>query len=133
VKIASLAVLIGFALVGMFAVGLFVFAHFQHPSSHFKTYEDLRDSGLIDKGWVPEYLPRSATDIEELHDIDTNQAWASFKYRAGDTAAADKGCQVLHQTNEGRKYLCPPFERQTAILVLNTDGTGYVSTHADEM
>ena len=132
-KTAGFVALLTFALVGVFALGLFGLAHFENPSSHFRTYEELKASGLIERGWVPEQLPRSATAIEESHDIDTNHGWAFFKYKMGDTAAADEGCQLLHQTTEGRKYLCPPFGRQTSILVLKADGTGLIRMDADEI
>ena len=132
-KTAGLVTLVALALVGVCALGLLGLAHFENPSSHLRTYEELRASGLIERGWVPEQLPRSATAIEESHDLDTNQGWASFKYKMGDTAAADEGCQLLHQTKEGRKYLCPPLGRQTAILVLKADGTGFVRMDADEI
>jgi hypothetical protein len=130
-KTAALIALAILALIGVFALGIFGVAHFENPSSRFSTYDELRASGLIERGWVPEFLPRSAKDIEESHDLDTNRGWVSFKYKAGDTAAADQGCQLLHQTKEGRKYLCPPFEMQTAILVLRADGTGSLTMHAD--
>jgi hypothetical protein len=132
-KIAGFIALAALALVGAFALGLFGLAHFENPSSHFRTYQEMKASGLIERGWVPEQLPRSAIGIEESHDIDTNQGWASFKYKTGDTGAADTGCQLLHQTKEGRKYLCPPFARQTSILVLKADGTGFVRMDADEI
>jgi hypothetical protein len=132
-KVAALIALVVLALVGVLALGFIGIAHFENPSSQFGTYDELRASGLIERGWVPDYLPRSATEIEESHDIDTNRGWASFKYKIGDTAAADQGCRLLHQTKEGRKYLCPPFEKQTAILVLRADGGGYLTMHADEI
>lgn len=132
-RAAGFVALVALALVGIFALGLFALAHFENPSSRFGTYEELKAAGLIERGWVPEQLPKSAIGIEESHDIDTNHGWASFKYKPGDTAAADGGCQLLHQTNEGRKYLCPPFGRQTSILVLMADGTGFVRMDADQI
>jgi hypothetical protein len=119
------------ALIGLFAVGLFWMARLENPSSSFQTYDELEASGLIQRGWLPDYLPRSATEIEESHDIDTNEGSAYFRYRVGDTARADEGCQLLHKTKSGRKYLCPPFDLHVAILVLKTDGTGYARVHAD--
>ena len=130
-RIAGFTLLVVLALIGLFAVGLFSITHFENRSSSFQTYEELRASGLIERGWLPDYLPRSATEIEESHDIDTNEGSAYFKYKVGDTTRADEGCQLIQQTKDGRKYLCPPFGLQAAIVVLRTDGTGYVRTHAD--
>jgi hypothetical protein len=132
-KIIGFAALSVFALVGVVAIGLFALAHFENPSSSFRTYEELKASGLMERGWVPAHLPTSATEIEESHDIDTNEGWMSFRYEPGDTAKADEACRLLHQTNEGKKYLCPPFGTETTILILRTDGRGFVSLHADEI
>jgi hypothetical protein len=75
-KTAALIALVVLALIGVFALGVFGVAHFENPSSRFSTYEELKGSGLIERGWVPEFLPRSATDIAESHDVDTNRGWA---------------------------------------------------------
>jgi hypothetical protein len=132
-KIAGIAALVIFALIGAVVTGAFALAHFENPSSFFRTYDELRVSGLIERGWVSEYLPRSATEIEESHDIDTNRGWTSFKYRAGDASVADARCRLLHKTNKGAKYLCPPYGQSTFILVLRADGTGYVELHSNEI
>jgi hypothetical protein len=34
--------------------------------------------GAFDKGWLPEWLPDDATDIHELHDLDTNAQAITF-------------------------------------------------------
>ncbi|MDA8018470.1 MAG: hypothetical protein MPN21_13595 [Thermoanaerobaculia bacterium] len=46
----------------------------RHPS-----FDELEESGLIERGWVPEDFPRSATEIREAHDLDTNQVWIRFE------------------------------------------------------
>lgn len=132
-KIAGFALVAVFAMIGMFATAVLLLAHFENLSSSFRTYGELQDSGLIERGWVSEYLPRSATDIEESHDIDTNRGWTSFKYQAGDTSVADTNCRLLHRTDRGAKYLCPPFDEMTSILVLRVDGTGDVEQHSNEI
>ena len=130
-RIVGFTFLVVLALIGLFGLGLFGVAHFENPGSSFQTYEQLQASGLIERGWLPDHLPKSATQIEESHDIDTNEGSAYFKYQVGDTTRADQGCQLIQQTDNGRKYLCPPLGLQTAIVVLRNDGTGYVSMHAD--
>jgi|GEM_PF-1736743 len=34
----------------------------------------------IERGWIPAILPKSAYDISETHDIDTNEIFGSFYY-----------------------------------------------------
>lgn len=36
-------------------------------------YATAEAAGAVEKGWIPSFLPASATRIEEAHDLDTNQ------------------------------------------------------------
>jgi hypothetical protein len=47
-------------------------------SRHYDTYALLEQDRAIDRGWLPEWLPRQATAIDEMHNIDTNaHMWAA--------------------------------------------------------
>jgi len=53
-------------------------------------YPDLaavKEDKAIEKGWVPALLPSTAYDIEETHDIDTNQLFGRFYYKEQDEKA----------------------------------------------
>jgi hypothetical protein len=45
--------------------------------SHYDSFQQAHqaDAG---HGWLPEFLPTTATDIREIHNIDSNQVWGSF-------------------------------------------------------
>ncbi len=43
--------------------------------SVFANVKDARASGAVARGWVPNDLPESATDLRERHDLDTNEVW----------------------------------------------------------
>ena len=34
--------------------------------------------GAVERGWIPEWIPSSATDIHEVHNLDSNQSALSF-------------------------------------------------------
>lgn len=38
----------------------------------YATYAEARDAGMIERGWMPDFVPTSATDIHDVHDLDTN-------------------------------------------------------------
>lgn len=57
--LALLAILIGMSEI-------------ETTSSTHAGYADAKARGLIDRGWIPSFLPSSARDIRESHDIDTN-------------------------------------------------------------
>jgi len=46
----------------------------------FSSYPQLRLAELVDKGWVPEFLPEDAFEIIHRHDLDTNESATEFSY-----------------------------------------------------
>lgn len=38
--------------------------------------------GAIEAGWIPDWIPGGATDIHEVHDLDTNESMLAFKLPA---------------------------------------------------
>lgn len=47
-------------------------------SAEYEDYGTARNA--IERGWLPTWLPRSATNIREAHDIDTNETFAVFEF-----------------------------------------------------
>jgi len=43
-----------------------------------------RADGAIQRGWLPQELPDSATEIAESHDLDTNTGSGSFRFEKSD-------------------------------------------------
>lgn len=132
-KTIGFGILAIFAIVGMCVVGIASWGYFESGSSTFATYKELEAPGLIERGWFPDCLPRSATDIEESHDVSSNSARASFKFNAGDTASIRGACKLLLESAAGTKYICPPFERQTSILILRPDNTALFESNESEI
>jgi hypothetical protein len=46
-----------------------------------------RADGAFTHGWLPEILPENATDIWEMHNLDTNLTWACFSTPDGPDGA----------------------------------------------
>ena len=62
--------------------------------NHFTDYEALKRSELIEKGWVPDFLPPSSRDISVVHNIDTSARAITFTL---DGAALDGLRKKLEQ------------------------------------
>lgn len=122
-----------FVLSALAVLGLWLMHYGENPKSHFATYDALAASELIDKGWLTLFLPKSITEISETHSIDSNRVWATFKYDARDIASIESACKRIVKSPEGAKYLCPPFEKQTTVLLLKADGTGSLETEPNEI
>ncbi|WP_372381789.1 hypothetical protein ACCQ12_11815 [Xanthomonas sp. NCPPB 1068] len=55
---------------------------------NYPTYKDALEDGAIEKGWIPEFLPKSSTNIYENHDVDVNQI--AVKFSSKDTTFLSK-------------------------------------------
>ena len=106
-------------------------SHSEHPKTRFENYDKMKASGIIEAGWVPYYFPRSATDIHEQHDLDTNQVNIDFKYKKEDIKELQKICTTLFENDEGYKFICPPYDERSSIFNLHSDGVGYYSSASE--
>jgi len=97
----------------------------------FPDYEKMKASGIIERGWVPAYLPKSSKSISEHHNIDTNRVQMSFDYDIDEKPEAELLCTKLVSNDKGRKYVCPPYSGVTSILTLREDGTGFYWSEYD--
>jgi hypothetical protein len=60
-----------------------------------KHYADRREAekdGAVVRGWLPDWLPSSATDIREIHNLDTNKSAFSFSIQRGWSPPEAAGC-----------------------------------------
>lgn len=56
-------------------------------------YQAAIDAGGVKRGWVPSFLPSSAKDIREKHDLDTNQVWLRFSLPDGGLDPINNSCR----------------------------------------
>jgi len=55
----------------------------------FDSYVEAEDIGYVARGWIPEFVPETAGQIDEAHDLDTNQYCARV-------ALVDSNLGALH-------------------------------------
>lgn len=53
----------------------------------YSTYSEAQSAGAVEKGWVPSFVPSSARDLEDTHDLDTTRQTLRFTIPL--SAAAD--------------------------------------------
>lgn len=46
--------------------------------SSYGTAKAAVDAGMIEKGWIPAWVPQDATDLREVHNVDSNVSELSF-------------------------------------------------------
>lgn len=54
------------------------------------------NAGAIERGWIPTFLPPSAKDIREKHNLDTNEVWMRFSLESGELTSIEKSCHPIH-------------------------------------
>jgi hypothetical protein len=47
--------------------------------ARYATYADAVHDGAVERGWIPDYVPRGATEIAEVHNLDTNAQLLRFQ------------------------------------------------------
>lgn len=50
-----------------------------------------------DDKWIPGFLPPSAKNIREKHNLDTNEVWLSCQFSAADRNSIMKACRQISQ------------------------------------
>lgn len=71
-------------LIGLIVIVAIVVASiavFSPELSRFNTYKEVAESGLIEKGWIPDFLPKDAFNIIHQHDLDTSETVVEFSFK----------------------------------------------------
>ena len=54
------------------------------------------NDGAIDRGWIPDFVPTSAFNIFEKHDLDTNEMILKFDIDRVNSIKIDRSCQIVN-------------------------------------
>jgi hypothetical protein len=61
---------------------------------------EAREQGVLKEGgWLPDFLPSSATDIRLRYDVDTNEVWIGFDRSGADLAPMDRSCNSVDRAS----------------------------------
>lgn len=107
---------------------LWLFGCSERPESHFPTREAAAE--LIKRGWIPEWLPASATNIYEFHDLDTNEVWLRFAYAKTDVPPFESLCYSVnrppHMRSAGKAWWLKRAdgERESALVTYDCSVEG---------
>ena len=74
----------------------------------YRTLEEAIADGAQDRGWIPLMTPKTAVDIHEAHDLDTNRSMLFAKYDSKETIKPDADCEGI-SVSEAEK---PPFKKK---------------------
>ena len=119
-------------IFGLVSFAIWSIKYLEDFSYSYNSYEQLEKSGMIEAGWYPGYLPKSITNFEGNHNIDTNYTEASFSYDVKDNKGVEFSCKVTSYNEKEKQYLCPHNSLKSSIIILKNNGKGYfLSKHND--
>ena len=61
----------------------------------YPTYADAQRAGAVDRGWVPAFVPASARDIRDTHNLDTNRQTLRFAIPPSQVATMVSGLRTV--------------------------------------
>lgn len=68
------------ALATLLALSAFLFVGCDEiQENYFPSLPEARRAGMLQKGWIPSFLPETSTNIYELHDLDSNHGIIRFE------------------------------------------------------
>jgi len=76
------------------------------PEVYYPGYEVAISSDAIVRGWIPVWLPKSAIEIREKHNLDTNQSMLAFRFNGSEKVEVASGCERIEPINLKE----PPFK-----------------------
>ncbi len=88
----------------------------ERESNSFVSYKMVEMSGLISRGWVPSFIPKSSYDIEEHHKVDVASIYVELYFKPEDISYFEKACK-LYSVNIFR---CHNFGHPVKVTI--TDG-----------
>ena len=102
----------------------------EQPRATYATYADAERDGAVRRGWIPPYVPRSATDIAEVHDLDVNSQRLRFRAPVEDLRVLGAGMRGVALSDlQGRETHAPALSGPWPTeLAENARGPGRDST-----
>ncbi len=66
--------------------------------SSYATKQEAVDAEMIAKGWIPAWVPEEATDLREVHDLDSNVSALAFSKPRSKQLLLPPGCRPVNHS-----------------------------------
>ena len=83
----------------------------------YPTWAEAQRAGAVARGWIPDFVPSSAREIRDTHDLDTNRQTLQFTAPPSDVPAMTMGLRSVSIESKGgaadllKKFGFPPASR----------------------
>jgi hypothetical protein len=106
--------------VTLLVVAVEIVFYGERPKSEFANYAEAKSSGIMDRGWVPTFIPKSARQIKEQHDLDTNWVKMTFEYDPIDKATTRESCVSENPIEGGIEFTCKYFTNNVSMKLYDS-------------
>lgn len=76
----------------------------------YTSYDELIEDGAVVRGWFPNWIPKSLTEIEEIHDLDTNQSAFFARFAKQDADVIFDNCS-RHEDIGTTRFLARRYDQ----------------------
>lgn len=66
----------------------------------YPTWAEAQRAGAVERGWLPAFVPQSAREITDSHDLDSNRQTLLFVARPSDVESMVEGFPVVSVANQ---------------------------------
>jgi len=81
----------------MLALGIAITANScnERPEVSYPDRTAAEAAGAVSRGWIPEWIPKSARQIHEMHDVDTNTSILAFRFDGNEAIDLTRVCEQV--------------------------------------
>lgn len=113
-------------VIVVFTAAVWLVDAVQTVESYYETYQKLKETEVMSRGWVSRLIPTSSYDIRETRRLDGAIVAVRFRFQPGDPQDVASGCAVLpHDDPTIRQYQCHPTAK-AVIVRLEPSGQGQI-------
>jgi len=110
----TISIIITLTIIASIGAVLYLISS-ERESNNFKSYELAVESGLIDRGWIPSFIPKSSYNIKEQHKVDVPNIFVELHFEPQDISYFEKECDLI-SVNE---YKCANSGYPVKVTITN--------------
>ena len=120
---------IGLSIVGSMVIlmgAVWLVDSAQTVESYYETYQKLKETEHMSRGWVSRIIPASSYAIHTVHRLNGELVSVRFKYEPGDVKEDEPGCTVIEGDDPLlAQYRCQQSGR-SVVVRLEPNGEGQI-------
>ena len=131
------------------AIAFQLIACSERETKYYQKYENATNDDAVKRGWIPEIVPKTATEIHEQHDLDTNEVWIRFNVSREEKNRVTAGLKKLTDDEISKIKLKYPSKTSwwfegliqqspsndnalnSEVFLINCNGDGYLAVERD--